>query len=405
MTAVRSVAVATFVLTVILIAATPALAAAGDVLGFQAYSQAGSTGTDVAAAVKVDAAGDPIFTGWWAATSPTREFITCSMTSTSAWRWEKHWTGTGGSAFAYDMALDGSGNAYDVGVTNSPGAGDDNFALVRYLNDGTPSWSREYDGPAGGNDEASVIACDAAGDCYIAGYSQGADGHNEIATLKYDSGGTLVWAKRLRSPWATNLECEGIALHGGALYFAGSVTHPGHGEDLVVVKYDAFTGTRRWVRYYDDPLHRSETTADVVATPTSVYVCGTGRYTSLHKGVALLVRYSASGKRIWAKTFSGGSRLYDQGFADMQRSPAGDVVTSAYVGRRATGIDMATVAWRADGSVHWAHICSSAGMGIDEATALDIDDGGRVYVVGTLQYVSGFDHLRVICYTKGGATS
>ena len=80
--------------------------------------------------------------------------------------------------------LDVVGNVYVTGVSANTGTGND-FATVKYDNNGNQQWVIRYNGPANGNDGATAIAVAPDGSIYVTGYSQNASGGSDITTIKY----------------------------------------------------------------------------------------------------------------------------------------------------------------------------------------------------------------------------
>lgn len=400
----RVLAVAGLTLLVVLAACAPALAAPGDLLWDDQVFHSGVDGSDIGQALKVDAAGNPIIAATSATGATTQEILGWSYWPTGIWRWESHWSGSAGTDdWATDLALDGSGDVYMVGKTSSTGTGYD-YVVLRYLNNGWFSRANYYNGPTNGDDSAEAVDCSAAGDCYVTGTSPGAGGDTDIVTLKIDSAGVQSWARRLDSPWGLDDSGRAIVLRGSYVYVAGNVRHPGHGDDIVLVKYAAATGARLWVRYIDDPQGKTEDARDVIATSSSVYVCGSGKEGAVAPGDAMIARYTSAGAKKWVKFFSGGNSGYYEGFSDMQRAPNGNVVVTGTISRPGTRQDMATVAYRTDGTFRWAKFLYAPGQGADAGHALDIDGNGRIYATGEVSEAGQGGNAYTVCYSPTGGT-
>jgi len=396
MTAKRTGVATALALGILLIVAAPALALPGDVLFDDSVHFVPVVGDDTGVVLKIDAGQNPIIAAQLATGASQQELLSWSYQPSGLWRWEAGWNGPG-STFetVNDMALDGFGASYAVGSTTTATGGD--MYLVRRDNVGTLSGERFYNGPANGNDEAMAVAVNAAGEAWYTGMSEAADGDMDVVTVHIDAVGIQTWAKRYNSPYDRFDGAFAIAVNGNALYVAGTSNRIGHGDDLILIRYNATTGARIWVRRYDDSLHRNEWVSDVIATATDVYVCGSGKFGAVKGGDAMIARYSSSGVRKWVKFFSGGG-IFDENFADMQRAPSGHIIVTGFASRTAYQQDWATVSYRTNGTVRWARWLTSTGKKSDIASALDIA-GGRIYVTGSVESATHGSDVRTVCYS------
>ena len=64
----------------------------------------------------------------------------------------------------------------------------------------TPDWNSLYNGPQSLADNNSKVAVDSQGNVYVTGSSVKTGGDNDIVTIKYDSAGAQMWAKRFNGP-------------------------------------------------------------------------------------------------------------------------------------------------------------------------------------------------------------
>ena len=68
---------------------------------------------------------------------------------------------------------------------NGNGSGD--MTTLAYSGDGTPLWTRRYNGPANKDDAGSAIAVDREGNVFVTGASVAANGYGDYVTIKYSS--------------------------------------------------------------------------------------------------------------------------------------------------------------------------------------------------------------------------
>ena len=195
---------------------------------------------------------------------------------------------------AYAIAVDSSGNSYVTGwfqstVIFGPGvnltaAGASDIFVVKYNSNGTAAWASRAGGPQvsgfgnDGFDEGHGIALDGSGNSYVTGWFASTatfgpgepnqtqlttSGIDDIFVAKYNSNGTLAWARGIGS---TNSDIgSAISVDGsGSAYvtgrFTGTVTF-GSGEpnqtqltsasasfyDIFVAKYNG-NGTLAWAK-------------------------------------------------------------------------------------------------------------------------------------------------------------
>ncbi len=172
------------------------------------------------------------------------------------------WTkmlGTPGDEAAYGVAVDRSGAIYVSGSTTgglggNPNTGGMDAFLAKYDSAGTRQWTRLF-GSEG--DEASYgVAADLSGAVYVAGFTSGSlggslnAGGDDAFLARFDSSGTLQWTALLGTPGEET--ASGVAVDpAGDVYVAGSTSAGLHdnpkmgGDDAFLAKYDS-AGVRQW---------------------------------------------------------------------------------------------------------------------------------------------------------------
>jgi hypothetical protein len=93
------------------------------------------------------------------------------------------------------VAVDGSGNVYVTGRSDSIGTGSD-MVTLKYSPNGSLLWERRYNGPGNANDNALYMELDTAANVYVAGLSVGVSTSSDYTILKYDSNGNQLWVSR-----------------------------------------------------------------------------------------------------------------------------------------------------------------------------------------------------------------
>src|SRR5260370_316046 len=98
--------------------------------------------------------------------------------------WVARYHGPGdGEDWAWRIALDEQGNVYVTGSSSGLGPRAD-YATVKYDPEGNELWVARYGGPSDGYDTPIALAVDGKGQVYVSGWSHGAQGAYEFATIK-----------------------------------------------------------------------------------------------------------------------------------------------------------------------------------------------------------------------------
>ncbi len=252
----------------------------------------------------------------------------------------------------------GKGELYETSLTN--GAGYNGFEyrdifVAKYNPDGTLAWAKRAGGSAGRNDGIAVTAL-SDGTAVVTGYFYGTaffgqgepnqtsfvcDGVRDIFVARYDTDGTLMWAKKAGGPTADSA-------HGITTLSDDSVTVTGYFTDSAIFGEG-------------DP---NETTL-VSAGAAEIFIA----------------RYDADGALIWAKCASGVNS--DSAYAATTILGDISVVTGYFTDEIVFGqsepnertlttgnVTDTFIAWyNPDGTVHWAE---HAATGVEYNSSRDI---------------------------------
>ena len=226
------------------------------------------------------------------------------------------------------LAVDGAGNSY-VGATTHRGDSEA-FLIVKFDPDGGERWSRTYgEMPV---DELADLALDSGGNVVVAGHGYAEDGGRlDVIVLKYDSVGTILWAKSYdvlpsQFDFARSMEVD----VNDNIFVASSVENDDDDKfGSAVAKYDA-DGNRLWLAFEADHELR-DTSRFAVDGSGKVYV--TGQYYHPSVGVDVrTVRYDSDGQREWIADFGTPGLTLDAGVV-----AAVDGEGAVYVAGLATG--------------------------------------------------------------------
>jgi hypothetical protein len=375
---------------------------------------AGGPGNDQGLGIAIDAAGNSYITGPYNGTmsfgggattladAGQGDIYIAKYDANGTFVWAKRAGGTF-SERGWGIAAEPSGTIYvtgsfsSVAATFGPGdpnqtvlnrAGGPDVFLAKYDTNGVLIWARRAGGTS--SEEALSIAIDAAGHSYIAGvflttvtFGPGqptsttfsSAGGVDLFVAKYDSAGTLVWAKRAGGTtedqaWDIDVDASGFS------YIAGNfrgVSTFGAGE------------------------------------PNQTTLTGAG--SSDHIFVA---RYDANGALSWAKSAIGdtGGASNNSGAGGIAVDDAGrSVITGNFFGHVTFGSgepnetvltasggpddgEIFVAGYDTDGSVRWAvragGIDADGDDNRDEGFDVTIDSAGRQYVTGVFTGISTF---------------
>ena len=155
--------------------------------------------------------------------------------------WERTWGGAGYEQ-AFSVTPAGDGGYYVFGETDSYGAGDRDFFLLKITADGTEDWFQTY---GGANREWPYGMLRLSnGDLLLYGFTEVSAGERDQYALRVDSGGDTIWQYTVGSP-GEELVIDALETEEGDLVLAVIV-----GEDGKLEKLDA-NGNLQWEKRYE----------------------------------------------------------------------------------------------------------------------------------------------------------
>ena len=338
---------------------------------------------ELALAIAVDSEGSVAVTGWSHGIGTGSDYATVKYDAGGAEQWVNRYDGPGnGSDSPVAVAVDGAGNVYVTGYSQSS-VGDNDYATVKYdATDGTELWVARYDGPGHGSDRGAAIAVDEAGNVYVTGGSHGSGTEGDYATIKYhDNGATYTeeWVARYEEPVGDSARAIVVAPDGNVIVTGGSTW--GNDSDYATVKYDTSDGTEMWVSRYDGPGYGSDSPAAVAVDEEGrVYVTGQSEGYGTGYDFAT-VKYDAEGNERWVARYDG-----PDNDADSAKSVAVDGTGAVYVAGHSysdsTFHDYTTVKYDAKGNELWVKVYNGPGNSSDYAKGLVLDGFGNVVITG-----------------------
>lgn len=393
---------AAFVLTTVLLAS-----ASAQVEVWTTRYDAGYDRIDEATAMALTRTGDPVLTGrsWVAAGADTSlDIATLKVRGTDGEiLWVRRWqAGVRTFEVAAAIATDTLGNVFVCGRVRSAGT-DTDYVTLKYDSLGSLVWARRY--TLGNSDGAVALCADNAGGCFVTG-SAGAATNRDIVTLRYGLDGTELWTARYAGLAGGQDIATAIALDPAGYPYVAGYGWMGNTRrlDYLVIKYNPATGETLWTRSYDgtEPVGPKDDYAFGIATDTegNIYVTGKAVENGTYYDVTT-IKYLPTGEVGWVNRFDWGENGYEGASAiDVGRN------RHVYIGGfTETGLgmyDMLVVTLDQNGEVQWQRSYNYVNED-DSVTAIHVDRYGSVYVVGG-SYSIEYDLDWVVAkYTAAGS--
>jgi len=217
--------------------ATVAYSSAGVALWTNYYNGPAES-RDEAHAIAIDSQGHVFVTGESTGKGSSLDFATVAYSSAGAPLWTNRYDGTGGNAdVAIAIAANDSGQVFVSGY--SIGAiGNWEYATLAYSSSGQPLWTNRYHGPGAFSDEPTAIATDAYGNVFVTGYSSTTNGYYDYATIAYSSAGSGLWTNRYHGQGGGYDQANAIAVdRAGNVFVTGNSIGADSYYDYATIKY------------------------------------------------------------------------------------------------------------------------------------------------------------------------
>ena len=353
----------------------------GDSVWVRRYNNALENGSDQANAIVVDDSGNVYVTGSSTGYGTYGDFFTIKYNSAGDELWTQRWDsdfhdGDG----ARDIVLDSFGNIFVTGSAYRGGNAWD-AVTIKYNASGVEQWVSLYSGQLGDFDQAYSIVLDNSGNTYVAGRC-GENGYGEYLTIKYDSNGDTLWTKKYDGPANGVDEAYSIALdQSGNAYVTGRSLGNTSGYDYATIKYNP-SGDTVWVRRYNGTANDIDE-AYVVAVDGSGNVYVTGVSNQLGSSLDYLtIKYNSSGVEQWAKNYNGPGYAFDYPHAIVLDDFGNVYVTGESPGGSPSYTDFATIKYNPDGNEQWVQRYNGTASSNDYGRSIAVDNLGNVYVIG-----------------------
>lgn len=297
------------------------------------------------------------------------------------------------------MTIDTDGNIYGGGTVQGTSDYKGDYLVVKFDAQGNYLWKATYDGPAHSYDYGGMIAVDADQNVYQTGISLGSASswNNDIATVKYDSGGNLLWAQR----WDNSSDdgADRLALDSNAdVYVTGGTSNSQTGDDIVTLKYNS-DGNLLWSKIYDGPSHGDDlrNTLTLDAASNVLMLCMSNN-PDTGEDLAL-VKYDSDGNQLWSRQYNSAGSNNDEVDQIMLDSHQ-NIYLSAESTDASGYYDWWMMRLADNGDILWSETYDGPAHKDDFVVTLKIDDSGNVYANGGgTDTASGMDYT-TIKYTQ-----
>ncbi|KPL02784.1 MAG: hypothetical protein AMJ90_04845 [candidate division Zixibacteria bacterium SM23_73_2] len=373
---------------ILLLFGVPLLAQPVDTAWIRTYNGPGN-GDDIAYDLAIDDSGYIYVTGGsWEGAVNTHDYATIKYNQAGNQIWVKSYDGPGNyEDNAKAIAVDDSGNVFVTGISYGSGTNYD-YATIKYYPDGDTAWVRRYDGPGNDYDYAFDAAVDDSGNIYVTGVSVGSGSSADYATIKYNPDGDTVWVRRYNGSGNSSDWAHGICVDGsGNVYVTGESYESS--LDYTTIKYNP-DGDTVWVRGYGSASYADRAYAIAVDLSGNVYVTGTS--TGFYEDI-VTIRYYPGGDTAWVRRYNGEGNNADEGYAITVDSCGNVYVTGRSYGS-GSFFDYITVKYDSTGIKLWDASYNGTGNSVDEAQDIAVDDSLHVYVTGK-SYGTDYDYATV----------
>jgi uncharacterized delta-60 repeat protein len=348
----------------------------------EAYSQwwTYSGGSDdIAQSIRQAPGGGYVVAGWtWSFGAGGKDFLILRLTGSGGIQWQKSFGGSGDdTAYSIQPASDSKyGDGYIVaGETNSFGAGNYDFLLLKLTTSGAVQWKTTLGGSTWDRAYSVIQASDSS---YLAAgttASYGA-GLGDFLVAKVTIAGGVQWAKAYGQSGYEEAKSIRQTSDGGYVIAGWTDSYGAGGRDFLVLKVNS-VGTYQWAKTYGG-VHSDEAYSIDVTPDNGYVVAGYSRTSTTGSKDLLILKLSSIGNIQWQKTF--GNAEDDIAYSVDTTSDGGCIVAgSQYDGSSAPEM-VYVIKLSSAGAVQWQKIFNP-GTGIEGANSVQqTSDGG--YVLG-----------------------
>lgn len=329
-----------------------------------------------------DAQGNVIVVGNTLAAPGNPDVLITKYDRAGTLLWQQTFAGTAGAQdYGVAVVADASGNCFVAAAITNLTTGLD-IAVLKYNSSGTLLWSAAWNGPANLMDAPSCLAIDPSGNIYAAGSTLSTPANPDYALVKLNAGGSVQWSATYDyagfADVATGIEFD---LLNDPVITGGSASAINE-WDYATIRYNKISGAQSGVNRVNIPgVGLDNALAFTRDNAGSLFITGY-RETAGNKDIQT-VKLSSTFGLAWVQNYTG------QGLEDIGKAVGGDNLGNVYVTghtrKTSGGSDFITIKYGPTGAVLWEKRYQAKNdTWIAEANKLAVTNDGGVIVTGTI---------------------
>ncbi len=308
--------------------------------------------------------------------------------------WARTWGGSGND-YASAVAMDSAGNIYTTGSTLSFGPGSSTYhtavTLLKYAPAGNLTWQRIWSGSGNGSDVGSGVAVDSLGNIYVTGTTSSFGVGENVLILKFGSSGSLLWERI----WGDsgNDYGNGIAVDSsGNILVTGNAFSFTDGARIFLLKFSS-AGNLLWQRM----TYSGYGTGVVSDSSGNVYVTGASSgYYGYH---VLLLKYNSTGSLTWGGIWGGSNLEVGTGIA---LDASGNIYVTGYTASFGPGSRVFLLNFDSTSALKWQVTCCNSST-TNFVASVAVDASGESYVTGsTASFGAGIIGVPLLKFDSSG---
>jgi hypothetical protein len=317
---------------------------------------------------------DKIYVTGWSQSSGYKQYATIAYwTSNGGIVWTQNpvavYSSPYGDSYGAMVKSDVYDNVYVTGYSAGYGSGYD-YVTVMYDANGTQQWATRYNGTGNGNDYAYALSqIGGGGWVYVTGMSRNSSGTDDLVTVAYDGNGVQQWVSPYGGASQIQEKHQVVVADRRGVYVTGVSN-----GNVVVIKYDPYTGQQLWDRAAYQGVGQSlgifrKSCGTLLGSPcytNDVYAVG---YINNKYGI---IKYDDDGNFQWEREYGTTGQSRSLGFDNNE-----NVYVTGNVG--SSSIYTATVKWDKNGNQLWDVI---QGANPSDGKSIAVNYNGYAYITG-----------------------